>query len=563
MFCLHRDFQTCSMGVYNYVRRGKPTDYTKKEYIERCNFVISVKGILKSLRNDEDLDGNLDKNSGWVIDLKSPKIKKKIFILNTETDTSKLKHIFLQSCPGCICKLSAEDFWDIIRTDSCENNLPEYFVSDHCGYIENVWVFPNVTLDSCGNFLSSASIFTTVDFLSKDRLLPRVFPNPIPETCLSRSEMHKLGKLLTKYYGVRTAHAVHVLAYACIALQRNQLMEEYHQMPILNISGPPNIGKTFICAIAQQLLNSSQLILSRCTASAMLDFTNGFKNMLVVWDDPRDASQSQLCSIVHEAFHGSICSTLSKGNRSYNSNIIIGTQSKLLNLAVNDVNKPTFSRLTHVDMDIDEIFYADPIDEKKLQTFLNENKDRHAFQHLLEIQLNRKKIEKLREKLSETTNIMERSLQSCALHWYFSGEIASLLDIPISEINKYFKKRQIPFLEKYCNKNSIFEMFCAKLNELNRHTRIPSSFFKEYVNVNLNNKNHKCLALYPKEFFPFFSENMPNFAHITEESIQHEIKTNTNYGAINKNVSFKVNNESNKVKRAFVIPHEIIDKFEK
>ena len=66
--------------------------------------------------------------------------------------------------------------------------------------------------------------------------------------------------------------------------------------------------------------------------SSMLDVAHVFKNLLVVFDDPRDCSRAQMSSIVHEAFSGHASSTISKGVRRYHSALIIGTQERFLGM---------------------------------------------------------------------------------------------------------------------------------------------------------------------------------------------------------------------------------------
>ena len=79
-------------------------------------------------------------------------------------------------------------------------------------------------------------------------------------------------------------------------------------------------------------------------AKGLLDAADTFHNLLIVWDDPRDTSATQMSSIVHEAFNGVASSTVSKGIRRYHSSLIIGTQKSMLGMPMSDVNAATFSR---------------------------------------------------------------------------------------------------------------------------------------------------------------------------------------------------------------------------
>ena len=60
-----------------------------------------------------------------------------------------------------------------------------------------------------------------------------------------------------------------------------------------------------------------------------------------------------MSSIVHEAFHGGNSSTVSRGVRCYNSAIIIGTKDPCLGMQMTGENKPTFSRLSHINFDVE------------------------------------------------------------------------------------------------------------------------------------------------------------------------------------------------------------------
>ena len=193
-------------------------------------------------------------------------------------------------------------------------------------------------------------------------------------------------------------------------------------VPVANIFGPANTGKTLACAIALQIMQSPELMLSRCTASSMIDTANMMKNMLIVWDDPRDCTASQLSAIVHEAFNGLANCTISRGTRHYNSSLIIGTQQRCLGMPYNAVNVATFSRLSHISMEDggkatqkppksvkDKKSHGfEPSAEPKLQEIMQDLNS--VFSHLLRTSYyDPAKVNKIYEKLREKQPFCDQS----------------------------------------------------------------------------------------------------------------------------------------------------------
>lgn len=580
MFYLRRNFDNCTMGYKVYDRPGKPTESSSKEWVERCNFVFEIEAKVQSLNIEE---GSVDDKSGWLLNVYQQSSntsvnqnkKKMIIYLRNEnaTSNSTLRKVFLKSIPGSICRMNSEDFWAIVQEDI--RSVKHAYVSSHCGKIkvnkDIYWVFPRIILSEKGTRVDTNHIFVHNESLTRrdngDKVsLPKQLPFPYLN---STKYYHKLGNYLQAYYGPRTPHAIHILSSALKALNRDILIESEHQVAIMNVSGPPNIGKTFACAIALQLLNSKELMISKCTASAILDFTDMFHNMLIVWDDPRDTSASQLCSIVHEAFHGHTSSTVSKGNRSYNSNIIIGTQQKLLGIPIVHENTPTFSRLSHVDMDIDTTFTPSREDEQKLQKIVAGIQN--CFELLLSVKYDKNKVDKLHNNLLKCdmkNEIIPRSVRNLAVDWYFCKEIINLgLDSnEVSQnmhnmIDTYFRKTQIQFLKEYCSIIEPFEKFCILLSDLMEY-QIPTSFFKAKVMVHFADYGMKeCIAVYLKEFFPFMHETLPESKIFTTEMVQNEVKkSNGKLGVICKNVNFKYEHGGSVIRRAIVIRADAVKK---
>jgi hypothetical protein len=331
----------------------------------------------------------------------------------------------------------------------------------------------------------------------------------------------------------------------------------------MNVSGNPNIGKSFACAIALQLLGAPKLMLSKCTASAILDHADTFNNMLIVWDDPRDCPQSQMSSIIHEAFHGHSVSTISKGNRSYNSNLIIGTQKRLLGLPEITLHAPTFSRLSHADFNsIPTDFQPTQRDEQHLKTFIQKH-DINSFGYLLQqTKLDFDKIDKIHNTLlqhKQAKQIFQRSVRNLAIDWYFTDIINDLLKTNVN-IYDHFFYTQMEYLNKFCTQESVILLFFSHFKKLIQNEHISPTFFK-IVKINFNHQGFKtCYAIFPQLFFPFIHKIIPESNAYNQDAIRYEIKnSNGTYGLINKNVSFNNHDKLTKINRAIVIKREFLE----
>ena len=190
------------------------------------------------------------------------------------------------------------------------------------------WAFRNGILDDYGKRLRDALPQLVIDTQCPYSVHTTLING---DTVLSKSLLLKFGEMTRKYFQARAVQALHVYSSVLKAILKDQVLNCEHMLPITNLSGPPNIGKTFASAIALRMMGSDTLMLSRATASAFLDVCDHHMSMLVVWDDPRDATEKQLCSIVHEAFHGFPNTTVSKGLRSYNSAILILSRMLIFN----------------------------------------------------------------------------------------------------------------------------------------------------------------------------------------------------------------------------------------
>ena len=101
---------------------------------------------------------------------------------------------------------------------------------------------------------------------------------------VSIRSFRELSKCLRRTYGERYVRVCHLLTSAIKGILFDDIMKHEHFVPVTNVSGPANIGKTLACAIALSLFDADRaLMLSRCTPSAMLDLCDFFKNMLVMY----------------------------------------------------------------------------------------------------------------------------------------------------------------------------------------------------------------------------------------------------------------------------------------
>jgi hypothetical protein len=575
MYALHRRPEVCSIGYYVNDRVGKPTKDTGQHWVQRCNFVFHVIGKVISCKK-EALSASVDHNSGWILEAKmmgkNPQI---IYMKNDDAAANaSMKKVFLKSLPGCICRMTNDDFWSMVDYD-CRQGIKTCYAATHCGKVklphsETVcWIFPEILLGHDGKKLTQQKLFINLETLKKrengDRIsLPSTFPVPQPvenaEKC--RVVLHNLGKKLIHFYGPTTVHAVHIICATLKAINRDIIMKEEHQVSVMNVSGPANIGKTLACAIALKMMGADSLMLSRCTPSAMLDYTEMFRNMLIVWDDPRDCAPAQFCAIVHEAFHGHKTSSISRGNRSYNSSLIIGTQEKCLGLPQISANLPTFSRLSHIDFACseDKTFQADRADEEELQNVL---KHVNCFGFLLNLPYNKDKIDKLHDKLlslDSNCTIIPRSLRNLAIDWFFARQMNTLLNIPPKIIDEYFCDFQINYLMKHCSNVNPFQLFCTHVVEMLRNHKIPANMLKRKVMVDIQHYGAlECVAIYQKEFFPYMLEHIPESRLYSQESITAEIKMSKGtYGEISKNVSFKLDNGAQLIRRSMVIRTNVL-----
>lgn len=567
MYPCKRRFDVRSIGVW-LLPVGRPTKHSERRWVQRCNFVFKTSARVETLQERDD-PVEIDRNAGWMITMYTPDGASKECYMPSECASSNvmLRKRLMGMVQGAICRMTADDFLAFVDEDSQED-LPVVQVATHCGKIHlngtHVWAFPSITLDATGRALTRSPVHVSAEMLrtrsNGDRIaLPADFPAPKPRTSGVHS-LTELSRAMNAYYGPRRMHAMHLLVSILKAIHYDTLLKVEHFVPITNISGPPNVGKTFACSIALTIVNAPSLMLSRCTPSAMIDAAHVFRNMLLVWDDPRDCTQSQISSIVHEAFNGLATSTISRGVRRYSSALIIGTQDPLLGMQYNPANVATFSRLSHIDMDIATKWTPPASAEPRLQRCMQTCDD--IFAALLNTHYDTQKVNRLYDKLKRAQpDIIHRSLRIAAIDWFFCDTLVHLgFDVHENDVADYFLTTYANFLKTHCSRLAPIDQFCRHVRQLvaSRHD-IPKHFFKDRVLVDLKHFGPtECCAFYTKDFFPFLHKHIPSSTALTKEQIHSHLKHSPKHGEVSRNVAFPTESNSVQIKRSIVIRRNFI-----
>ena len=381
---------------------------------------------------------------------------------------------------------------------------------------------------------------------------------PLPRPMSEKNSLVTLSRRMRKYYGPRLMHAVHLLTSVLKAIHFDTLLQHEHFVSIANISGPSNVGKTFACAIALSMLNAPGLMMSRCTPSAMIDAAHVFKNLLIVWDDPRDCSHAQLSSIVHEAFHGHANTTVSRGVRRYNSSLIIGTQEHMLGMPYNANNVATFSRMSHINMDnVSSEWEADATAEAGLQACLPNVDD--SFARLLSTKYDAKEVDSLHERLNFEGLVIPRCVRIAAIDWHFAKLLQQNgFELESRELTTYFT-RYMTYLSMHCSRLSPVELLCRHVKQLLQDDiELPRVCFKRHVTVDLKQFGPtECFALYPKEFISFVHKKIGESKSYTKEQIHAQVKHEHKFGEVCRNVAFSTSHGT-QIRRAIVIRKKFI-----
>ena len=544
-----RRFDIRSMGQWLYKNRGRPDKSDSRQWRETSNFVLNV--VAKVV----PCEGYATEN-GWLIDiLGASEETVSDYFVSVDCASSNLalrKHL-MKAFAGCICQLMSIDFLDFVAAD---NPTRIVYSVNGIGKItsgtKSVWLFPNMKI------LNSPDIDVIFsDTAIKYRSLP-TFPTPHtrPHKDFHNILSH-LSMSIRKVYPHSYMHVVHLLTAVLKAVHFDSILSVEHFVPVTNISGPANVGKTLACAIALRMMESPSLMMSRCTSSSMLDAADTFHNLLIAWDDPRDTSAAQMSSIVHEAFNGIASSTVCKGIRRYNSNLIIGTQKELLGMPINDVNVATFSRLSHIVMDLphDRLFNstAEPMLQKNMAQL------RGSLAYLIEnTSYNKKRVDEIALKLDDEA-IIGRAHRIAAIDYFLMGELDKIgLHSTKEEIKKYFANHYMPFLRKWVSSISPFDQFLRYLHDV-ESVDIPKNCYKKSVLVDL--KEHgpcECVSFYTKTFFDFLHHTISESKTFTKEWVHSFVKHNKHVGEVSRNVAYRISPTASQIKRSIVIRRSLI-----
>lgn len=542
------------MGFWQYQSAGRPKDYSERVWIHRCNFVVYI------IATTTNIDAS-NQSSGWIARIvrkNNAKLEHFDVVIDctTAANTSVLRKTLMKRAPGLVARLTSEDFFEFIETDS-QKNLNNIFISSRVGSIwvngKQYWAFSKLVLDSKGMKTDNSPLMV-------DIALPySCSPSLSHGSRLNKTSIKRLGDCTRKYYKSLSVHALHVYSTTLKAVLKHKIEECEHMLSITNISGPANIGKTFACCIALRMLGADDLMLSRVTPSSLLDVCDHHCNMLCVWDDPRDATHKQLSSIVHEAFHGFPNTTVSKGVRKYNSAIIIGTQHSLLGLQNLSMHTPTFSRLAHIDMTTSE-FKIDSNAGDQLAKCMEGLES--IFSLLLSIDYTKKVTDDFYAKLVKKAGdavIIDRALRVAAIEWNLCTQMNNLgFGFDEKQIEEYFCNHMLRFLKLHCNRMTPLHQF---VKDCKAHfNALDSTDIKMNVYADLKcTGTSECVAVHVKSVLAILKA-IKGSLNYNIEGVQSEIKDNKEYGELSHNVSYKSKN-SFVTRRSMVIRKSIWDKF--
>lgn len=555
MFKLRRNKEEFSMGFWQYQSAGRPKEDSERVWVPRCNFLVHV------IATTANLDTS-NQSSGWIARIvrkNNSKVEHFDIVIDCTiaTNTSLLRKAFMKSAPGLVARLTSEDFFEFIESDSQNSKMNHVFITNRTGSIwvkdTQYWAFSNLMLDSKGMKIVDTPLRVNVS---------------LPYSCVSslshglrvnKTFIKRLGDCTRKYFKSRSVHALHVYSTTLKAILKHRIEMCEHMMSVTNISGPANIGKTFACCIALRMMGADNLMLSRVTPSSLLDVCDHHCNMLCVWDDPRDATHKQLASIVHEAFHGFPNTTVSKGVRKYNSTIIIGTQHSLLGLQNLPMHTPTFSRLAHIDMTTSE-FKIDSTAAEQLASCMEGLEG--IFPLLLNIDYNKKVTDEYYAKLVKKAGdavIIDRALRVAAIEWNLCTQMNNLgLGFDSKHIEEYFCNHMLKFLKVHCNRMTPLHQF---VRDCKKHLNaFESTDIKMNVYADLKcTGTSECVAVHVKSVLATL-KSIKGSLNYNIEGVQCEVKDNKEYGELSHNVSYKHKN-SFVTRRSMVLRKNVWDKF--
>lgn len=569
---LRRRADEKSIGVWKHTCVGRPTAETRNStnqgrvWIQKCNFTFLVTSLVYDLEHNSAF--------GWGLEIYPKHLDgtlRYVIPCSVSASSAALRQFFMKLGHSIVCRMGADDFLAFVDQDLRKQQmekLPTEFVTNFVGKVyipqlaSHFWVFPGGTLDEYG--IPTKKDIVKLKAVGRGARLPSIASITGPDRGVE--QLAALSSCIRAVYGQKFMHVLHVLTSVLKGIHHDTIMGQEHFVPIANIFGPANTGKTLACAIALQILQSPELMLSRCTASSMIDTADTIRNMLIVWDDPRDCTAAQLSAIVHEAFNGLPNCTISRGTRQYRSSLIIGTQQRCLGMPYNGVNVATFSRLSHISMEGATSSHTrhtkekatagfDPTKEAALQEVMKNLGS--IFSHLLRTSCyDGKKVHRIYESLREKNPlVINRSLAILAIDCHLAQVLRDCgFTASTSEIKEYFFRQQLLVLQQVCPRNSPLQQFLKDVKCLYaRKCKMPLDCFKERVMVDFKHTGPtECFAVQAKEFFPFLIDNLPYAVNYTKEQLQSELRMSSADGAVSHNVAFKNDSGGTVVKRSMV-----------
>ena len=489
-------------------RPGPSEKPTRTEYVEKANFVFFVTGTVFSRGISSGLS-KLDEWSGWIVRVRSQNEEKSVYLRSTECGTrAAISRRFAQTVTNAICRLSTDEFYALLKRDTADAALPAHEIVFSCGRYKDVWVYPDLVADASGARVADPRYFVTDTSLRHGAAsavtLPSRIPLPLVDATLSESRraLRAVLQFVRAHFGDHRTAAVHVLSRAWLAAHRSQIMETEKQLSVLNVHGPPNVGKSFLCALACSLLSCDNLIVSNTTWSSIVDLTNTFRDLLVVWDDPRSLSAQLAESIVHESFHGMSLTSHARGVRHHNASLVLGTQRSLYERA--NLTVATKSRLATVEIAGSTLHVCD---KTELQGIVATA--RGAFRALLSVDFDQCALALARtykEIRASMGDVIDRSVRSASIDVVAMQLVSRVADVPLGtdEVEAHVAS-QHALLAVHCSLHGSVTTFVRAL--VDRLHTLPRHVLKACVNVNEGDKKTACVAVVLEETLRLLQED--------------------------------------------------------
>ena len=518
---------------------GRPkadTTLYKRRFEQFANFIFDVVASSVSMSVPS---GHRDPESGWVIRVTPRNGDTRTIHMRASRCSSRasIAREIAERVPGAVSNISSVDFLQLVEEDvrSAKRKLPVMRSVDQCGYFAeaDMWVFPGCTLDGTGKKCDS-HVFLT-DAVSRSGMSLTRCTAPIASSLsASAAELSAVCGAVARCYGPARMHAMHVLSMAWKAVHRQRVMESESCISVCNISGPPNVGKTFISAVTCALLGCDAMIISRATQSAMLDYAHFFRNLIVIWDDPRDVAPKVMEAVVHEAFHGHASSTMKHGERRYNSTLVIGTQTE--NLGIAGLDSATCSRLTHID------FAAcssglEKDGEQELKSRLSTAS--RAFACLLGSAYDRGEVDAAYADLKAVCpDVIDRSVRSLAVDVVAMTRIGAIsCAFSKADVLDYVREYQLPCLQRKCNTVNVWDQFSADVESAYAGVPNGTRGVKRGVRVSIGKERVLCDAYYIPEIVDFLRLNGVAVQYGTRD-IQNAARKQPSFVSLTQNVNY-------------------------